>query len=69
MKTLIMKNRSFPSWAGPIVGTVVGAGVAAKVALEEDSGLPVQWTILGGAVAGLLAGGIVWLLDAMKKND
>ncbi len=62
-----MKNRSFPSWAGPLVGTLVGAGVAAKVALEKDSGLPVEWTVLGGAAAGFLAGGIVWLLDAMKR--
>jgi hypothetical protein len=59
---MLQKNRSFPSWAGPFVGAIVGAGLAFKAARREGGGLSWEWVVAGAAM-GFLAGGIVWILD------
>lgn len=56
---MVGKNTKFPRWAAPLVG--MGAGV---VMFARGAGQPLSWEwLVGGAGVGLLAGGLIWLLD------
>ncbi len=58
-------NRSFPRWAAPFVGSVVGAFFSLKAAGREVRGdTPWQWILAGGTILGFVAGGIIWILDS-----
>lgn len=59
---MIDGDQRFPRWAGPIIGA--GLGVVLGLRGMKREGLQ-NWAypILGG-IAGALAGGVLWLLDA-----
>lgn len=63
-----MENRTFPGWAGPLVGAVVGVGLGITQGIEAGFGVAAPWLILWGA-AGTAAGSIVWLVDASRRRQ
>jgi hypothetical protein len=60
-------NASFPRWAGPVIGVIVGIALVVRPALRQR---PFNATYLAvGAVCGMLAGSLVWLLDAPSPAE
>src|SRR5436305_12794836 len=57
-----MVNRSFPSWSGPLVGSVAGA-VLSVTAAQETAPAQRVTIVIFGAGCGFLAGMLVWLAD------
>src|SRR5262249_17816124 len=62
-----VKGRSFPGWAGPFIGAVVGVGFGLTRGLEAGFGVAAPWLILWGA-AGTVAGSLVWFVDAWRRR-
>lgn len=68
-----MKNRHFPRWAGPLVGAVAVPILLLKVARRSDPSQPglndnLPAVLIGGAIAGLVIGGLVSLLDTAPST-
>ena len=63
-----MQNQSFPGWAAPIVGAVLGVLLGFRGAKRDGAAFSPEWAI-GGAAVGLFAGLVVWLLDAIKSRS
>jgi hypothetical protein len=57
-----MKNVTFPRWTAPLVGAGLGALLALRAARRERQPMAWDW-LIGGATLGLVAGGLIWLLD------
>jgi hypothetical protein len=58
------KDGGIPGWLGPVVGPLLGAFAGYRAA--NRSGAESVPYIAGGAVLGLVAGLIVWWMDARK---
>jgi hypothetical protein len=66
-----MKEKKIPGWAGPLVGTGVGAILGAVLGYNFFETLnPPFMAICTMAVAavGFLAGAILWLMDTMQSG-
>ncbi|MBX9654218.1 hypothetical protein K2Y11_11420 [bacterium] len=68
-----MKNRHFRRWAGPLVGAVAVPILLLKVARRSDPSQPglndnLPAVLIGGAIAGLVIGGLVSLLDTAPST-
>jgi len=59
---------SFPGWCGPILGPILFAGMGYYCNYEYMKGENALVFILAFAGCGLLAGLIVWAIDANKKS-
>jgi hypothetical protein len=62
-----LKNATFPRWAGPVVGAVAGALIAARMARRQGQGFSPTW-IASGAAIGVVGGLFVWLLDKPRAQ-
>ena len=59
-------SESIPGWAGPLVGVALGAAVGAYSSFKVEGELKPMFVAVG-AVAGVLAGGIIWLIDLIRS--
>lgn len=61
------RTERFPPWAAPLIGAVVGGGLAArffgKGNIGAETGATLASVIAIGAVVGFAAGMIIWFLD------
>ena len=57
----------FPRWLGPIIGACLGAGLALR-GMKRDGHFNAVG-LASGAVCGLLAGCVLWLLDAPSPTE
>ncbi len=56
-------DANFPRWSAPFVGMLVGTGIGLKSGQRTGEGLSPTW-LIGGAIIGGLAGGLIFLLDS-----
>ena len=56
-----MKNRSFPRWSAPLVGTIAGALCGLRGGLNAQ--IPIVFCVLGGSLIGGLAGAVIFVLE------
>ena len=62
-----MDRISFPGWAGPGGGAVVGVALGLGRGVDAGQGASAPYLALW-ALAGAVAGGGVWLLDARYRH-
>ncbi len=58
-------GKSFPGWAGPVVGAYLGVVTASAVAWRTGQPLMAGW-LVACAAGGSVIGGIMWLLDLIR---
>ena len=58
-------QKSFPGWAGPVVGTYLGGLTAFALSWKTGQPLTAGW-LVACASGGLVLGGIMWLLDLIR---
>lgn len=58
-------GKSFPGWAGPVVGGYLGLLIAFSTSWRTGQPLTVG-LVAGCAVGGLVIGGVMWLLDRIR---
>jgi hypothetical protein len=65
---MLKRDGNYPRWSAPFIGMIAGAGIALKVG--EDIGEGFSPTVLvGGLIAGGLAGGLIFLIDVKPAED
>ncbi len=63
-----MKNTSFPSWAAPFVGLIVGALVGLRGA-GRNNGIVWWQAVQMFAGAGLFAGFVIWMVELASRVE
>src|SRR4051812_17642081 len=59
-RNIAMKNRNFPRWSAPLVGTIAGALCGLRGGLNAQD--PILFYVLGGSLIGGLAGALIFVL-------
>jgi|GEM_PF-1667206 len=63
-----MRNVTFPRWAAPFVGIVVGAICGFRAARGQGKDLSWEW-LVGGAVLGLIASVLILLVEPLSRDS